>query len=346
MAKSYLTPDELVIGNKWLKTVFFPCVNTGHSDYVHPWHIRETADVCKQIYKILVDKVWDTNNSTDAIFKQLAGWDYYNVPIDPNNMSSNTYKIKATDFCKLFANICAKKEIFWDDTTHTPFELDYFKKTMFGDALWNFECFVSQVPTPSPVVKAATATKTSGTSTPRAPRTAGAGTGAGHTLYRNNAGGIVGSSKEILSGNYVYCIIGEFVNPGKTKPRIHVSPQGQNAPLKVKYNSGQGHNDCVLYWATIDDAVDFKAVCDTHVPSNVVNLAVKKMATDPNGYVEVSTEFGPAYIKASKLHEEICEEVETVEVVENPNENVEQLPESHYREEYSKAAEALRELLY
>ena len=182
-------------------------------------------------------------------------------------------------------------------------------------------------------------TKVSSTTstTPKTPRATG--TSAGHTLYRNNAGGIIGTSKEILNGTYVYCIVGEFVNPGKTKPRIHVSPQNQAAPLKVKFNSGQGHNDCILYFESKIEAEAFKTICDQNLPSSVANLSVKKMTTDPNGYVKVDTNYGQAYIKASKLHEEINEEVEVTE-------SIDQLPESYYREEYEKAAFALNELLY
>ena len=36
-------------------------------------------------------------------------------------------------------------------------------------------------------------------------------------------------------------------------------------------------------------------------------------AEDKNGYVEVETEFGNAYIKASKLHEEVEEDLENKE---------------------------------
>ena len=74
---------------------------------------------------------------------------------------------------------------------------------------------------------------------------------AGHTLYRKNASGILTQGKltgiGIANNGYVYWIGGEFTNPGKTQPKLHVKPQNGKAPLKVEYGSGQGYNDCKFY---------------------------------------------------------------------------------------------------
>ena len=351
MAKSYLTPEELQTGNKWLKTVFFPCVKQGNTDYVSSWNKSDVNVACKTIYKFIVERQIDTGGTLEPHFDALGKAEYYG---DSSLDYANTYKIKARTFMKIFANICAKREIFWDDGEYTPFELDYFKKTPFGETLWDFRCFVSQEPDvrKAPAATSATTRTTSagnnaanGSTTPAAPKAPRA-TGAGHTLYRNNAGGIVGTSKDILTVPEMYCILGEFNPKGKTSPKIHVSPQGQGAPLRVKYTSGQGHNDCILYFDSLSAANDFKTKCDANLPANVAFLKVKKLATDPNGYVQVDTQYGPAWIKASKLHEEIVEDEADVELVEDVvTEEVEQLPESHYREKYSQAAAALKELL-
>ena len=50
-------------------------------------------------------------------------------------------------------------------------------------------------------------------------------------------------------------------------------------------------------------------IADAAKPGNVKSLRIKKIGEDKNGYVEVATEFGNAYIKASKLHEEVEEEL-------------------------------------
>ena len=63
MAKTYLTPDELVQGNKWLKTVFFPCIRNNTTDYVDPWYANTVVRACNTVYKFIVERLWDTNDS-------------------------------------------------------------------------------------------------------------------------------------------------------------------------------------------------------------------------------------------------------------------------------------------
>ena len=93
---------------------------------------------------------------------------------------------------------------------------------------------------------------------------------------------------------------------------MHVKPQYGKTPLKVYYGSGQGYNDCILYFASEQSARNFMSIADTNKnkPINVKSLQLKKIGEDKNGYVAVDTEFGPAYIKASKLHEEVEEDLE------------------------------------
>lgn len=56
MAKAYLTPEELVAGNKWLKTVFFPCVNKDNAEYVANSYTRfSVIEACKAIYQALLN---------------------------------------------------------------------------------------------------------------------------------------------------------------------------------------------------------------------------------------------------------------------------------------------------
>lgn len=150
------------------------------------------------------------------------------------------------------------------------------------------------------------------------PKTGGA---AGHTLYRRNAGGILTQGKVtgISNDGYVYWVGGEFDKPGKTQPKIHVKPQSASAPLKVNYGSGQGYNDCILYFTSEAAVKAFLPALEAHKPANVKSLKVKKIEEDKNGYVEVDTEFGHAYIKASKLHEDIEEDLEQTD---KPEQNI------------------------
>ena len=166
----------------------------------------------------------------------------------------------------------------------------------------------------APNTSATQTTSSGNTGTPVA-TTVKAGSAAGHTLYRHNASGILTQGKltNISNGYYVYWIGGEFANPGKTQPKLHVKPQHGKTPLKVDYGSGQGYNDCILYFASEQAARNFMSIADANKPSKVKSLQIKKIGEDKNGYVEVETEFGNAYIKASKLHEEVEESLEDKE---------------------------------
>ena len=167
-------------------------------------------------------------------------------------------------------------------------------------------------PGPSAAQTTSTASTSSGNAGTPTATTVKAGSAAGHTLYRHNASGILTQGKltNISNGYYVYWIGGEFANPGKTQPKLHVKPQHGKTPLKVDYGSGQGYNDCILYFASEQSARNFMGIADANKPSKVKSLQLKKIGEDKNGYVEVDTEFGPAYIKASKLHEEVEEDLE------------------------------------
>ena len=131
----------------------------------------------------------------------------------------------------------------------------------------------------------------------------------------------------------MYWIDGEFVNPGKTKPRLHVSPYMLSGTLPVKYGSGQGFDDCILFFDDYNKAVEFMNKALSNLPSNVKTLGIKRQRTDSNGYFKVITNCGEAYIKASKLHE-------MLEKLEEQKEK-----EIDYFERTQKACEALEKYM-
>lgn len=61
------------------------------------------------------------------------------------------------------------------------------------------------------------------------------------------------------------------------------------------------------------------AKCLPNCPASVINLDVYGAHADPNGYIEVITEYGEAYIKASKLHEDLDEDFSEEFEIEKPN---------------------------
>ena len=205
----------------------------------------------------------------------------------------------AADIANYIASFCQEKEIYFDDFTspkYTAYEIEAFKKTILGSALVNFECFISQDP----------ALQVQQPQPSRAPRSSG-GSNSGKPNIAN-CYGIVDKTKNQLYGT-LYWVGGEFLNTnGKTIPRLHVKPLRRPAngtSLEVFTNgSGQGYEDCVLFWPNYKDAYDVAQTVDkTKHGSKVRDYQVKRQGAHGNEYYKVDTEFGPAYIKADRLVE-------------------------------------------
>ena len=339
MGKSYLDSDELMVANRWLKTIFFPIVNGNFNrDYLsyRTYSNSSVTGAVNRIYNFITKLLWDTNNDLEPDIERLSK-SYTIYKIDPDGIDDGTkdcpnhYSLTKAQICRFIANLCAKCEIFWDDTQHTPEELRYFIATPMGKALWDFRCFVSQEPD---TVKVKTPSASTGTTRSVSPSSSsGSSASSGSKLNLQNAGGLLSQTKEVPSVSDMYWIDGEFVNPGKTKPRLHVKPFNQPGPLTVSYGSGQGFDDCVLFFDDYNKATDFMNKALSNMPTNVRSLGIKRQKTDSNGYFKVSTLFGDAYIKASKLHE-------MLEKLEEQKEK-----EINYFERTQKACEALEKFM-
>lgn len=253
-------------------------------------------------------------------------------------LSRGYVKESPETLCAFIALFCDENKLVYNNINTSVEEMKQIKNTLIGKTLWDNYLFArdhtpENNPNKRPInintnaptnntapstsanqTTSAASTSSGNTGTPVA-TTVKAGSAAGHTLYRHNAKGILTQGKltNISNGYYVYWIGGEFANPGKTQPKLHVKPQYGKTPLKVDYGSGQGYNDCILYFASEQDARNFMSIADANKPSKVKSLQLKKIGEDKNGYVEVETEFGNAYIKASKLHEEVEESLEDKE---------------------------------
>jgi len=342
MAKGSITAEELQLSQAWLKTVFFPALHD-NTDYLANGSRYTLCNACKAIYNFICQKQWI---DISGYISDLAGMHYKVVdertPESGNNWYGSWYKVSASKLYKFFANICRVKQIWWEDDEHTKEEMTAFLSTPMGKTLWEFGCFISQDDSATKVN-----IKTPSNSAPRQQRASSGSSsgsaGSGSKLNKGNAGGLLAQDKEIINQTDMYWICGEFATPGKTKPRIHVSPINQPAPLKVKYNSGQGFDDCILYFTDKIEATAFMAKCDAAKPSTVANLEVKRVSTDPNGYFKVNTEFGEAYIKAAKLHEmlEQLEESSEEHVLEEIDESFTSIPEVTTEKDIMEAYDAL-----
>ena len=291
-------------------------------------------DAAKTICACITSRKAETQRflAFDAAIKLLSQCSFL-----PDLTASRGYVRENSDtLCAFIAWFCDENKLVYNNINTSVEEMKQIKNTLIGKTLWDSYLFAKDhtpennpnkgtIDTSAPADNATSAkpaaqatsaasTPTSNNGTPTA-TTVKTGGPAGHTLYRNNASGILTQGKltNIANGYYVYWIGGEFTNPGKTQPKLHVKPQYGKTPLKVDFGSGQGYNDCILYFASEQAAKNFMGIADANKPSKVKSLQIKKIGEDKNGYVEVSTEFGNAYIKASKLHEDVEEDLENKE---------------------------------
>lgn len=239
------------------------------------------------------------------------------VSFDPISEGGGRRKdLTAAQIANIIANFCAEQEIYWDDinTSRTTVEMDTYRMTVLGKACWEFGCFLSQH------------TGASTTKTPKTPRAAGtrapgAAPKSGYKSSGPKSGlikGLVGKPGEKSKlTSVLYAVVGI-----STKPKaqyLFVDPLASGSVVnKAKVGDPSGYSACKLFFTS---ALDAKAAAEKiigfgEVPSHVSSLEVVRAGADPNGYFLIETTVGQAYIKASKLNEEIMESVDE-EAVDN-----------------------------
>ena len=240
----------------------------------------------------------------DSAFKELS-----DAPFCGSFKSNRTVKRSPEHLAAFVAWFCANNGIYWDNTLRTTYEMDVFEKTLLGDALKQYDGYVE----PIVVAKKATSTKTATQKAPgQGPKNDYKSTGGQSGNVRDLKG--TAGTKEILSVPMVFVIKGVNANTAKV-PYAFIRPLKASGASgntnKVFLGDPSGYTDCTLFFTTIQEADAFLIKCNNGtIPSNISNLQVAKIGVDKNGYYKVGTEYGDAYIKASKLNEELAEEVE------------------------------------
>lgn len=130
------------------------------------------------------------------------------------------------------------------------------------------------------------------------------------------------NQKEILSGN-IYCILGEdstgkvledcaYIRPVEnTQTNINkystTDPNDGHITNKVLFGKAKGNGYCCCYFDNLADANSFmnKVAQALNIPGGIAKISVYKKKAQPNGYFKIGTEFGPCYISAAKLNEDL-----------------------------------------
>ena len=127
--------------------------------------------------------------------------------------------------------------------------------------------------------------------------------------------------KEKLSGT-IYCILGHdasgkeledcaYIRPVEADPKMqqkYIIASNHGNTNKVLFGKSKGYGFCTCFFTDLTDANDFLSKLDTKLMKldpKVASIGVHKKTAQSNGYFRIGTQFGPVYISAAKLNEDI-----------------------------------------
>ena len=113
-----------------------------------------------------------------------------------------------------------------------------------------------------------------------------------------------------------------YIHPWR-KAKLYIKPleasgsKGKNGVItnRVMMGSANGYTDCVCHFDNAQDADDFlKAWANANATqTQFTNVQVVRKNADSNGYFKIGTEYGPCYISAVKLNEQVNTGTEELE---------------------------------
>ena len=252
----------------------------------------------------------------DKALINLSGRGFFADPTNTSGRGSRPIKRSKEMLAAYIANFCQENQIFWDDlhTNKTTYEMEQYKNTVIGGALWAFNCFLSQVVTnqASDSVDATPVSKTRASSV-RVPgqtpvnnyKQSGPQSGNIRDLHGKPGQKVLASAS---GSNVIFYIEGVNAKATTSPARALIKPLTKGADVngtnKVFISSGHGYTDCVCYFDNLVLATDFLKKCQAICPAHITNLKVVKRAADRNGYFLVGTEFGEVAISAKQMNEQ------------------------------------------
>lgn len=304
-----------------------------------------TVNASKAAVKIVCDFILNRAVETQRFQKLDKALDFLSrASFLPDLKATSGYVTKSPeDLAKYIVWFCQKNNWVFNNKNTSKEEMKFIaENTIIGKVIWDNYLFAKdRIPELDPdrpkdaAETTASAPKQDKTSKPAAQQSQPAAGGklpdgtkqsnANHTLYRSNARGLVHPDQPKIDLNgTIYKIVGKGATP--TKITLNVKPKYASTPLSVNYGVGTGWNDCMLFFDSEAAAKVFRDKAWAAKPQEITVLDVVSTRGDSNGYVEVETEFGNAYITAAKLHEEVQEDLV---------EDKEEKPIEHYKSKIS-----------
>lgn len=341
MARIFTTPEAEQAAKSFMHDIIYlagkrsTSQRTGTSFRHSTSYVKAAQEICDELEKREFKNI-DTSISTAAS---------ESFPATLASDKSKWYKPEAV--AKAIVYMAELINIYWDDTLRTPYEIDEFKKTLLGQAVYKYGRYISAIQ------DKATKSRPSGTNaqtsrTPGQPpqngyKSSGPQSGNVRDLQDLNGGQGTPGQKVTAGGQFIYKIIADKV--GKNTPNVFIKPLSASGEIngtnKIFISSGNGYTDCTCYFDDPNDAQAFldKIVQNNRVPANINNLRVVKMNADPNGYFLVGTEFGTVAVSAKTLNEALTEA--TSEIQEEVN-GWEKATESYDKEKLAELHDWMR----
>jgi len=302
------------------------------------------ADQLKPEFSKLADELIQrtgnfVKNDLDACLTKLAAaFTKFPVKQDGEWRWENTADfgggIEALTLAYFIAWYCQENGLTWDTRAWSIYEKKEIDSTILGHALKRADCFIgvdtaqpdtatadtaaASAPAPAPAAPA----PASAAPASAAPASANVATKAPANSYKSlgpqgaKVNNIInyGNGKIDLTPQELFCVIadkrgkntpGAFITPIKTSGNSVTVVSKADAET-IRFGSGNGYTDCLLWFDTLQAAEACRDFCRTKFEQTYSNYQVAKHAADKNGYFKVSTEIGDAFIKANKLNESAC----------------------------------------
>lgn len=322
MARIFTTPEAEAVAKTWLHDVTLAAgirTNSQRPGGGAPSFPSDYVTAAQAVCDELINRNFE---NVDASIRMLSRYRF-----SASLTSSKTQTYKPEQVAKCLVYLAELTQLYWDDTVRTPYEIDEFKKTLLGAAVYKYGRYISAI-----------SGKGTRTVSNRAPGQPPKNNYKQSGPQSGNVRDLQGTPGQKVSADtsFIYKIIGD--NPqSKNTPNVFIKPLNAAGAVgntnKIFISSGNGYTDCTCYFDDPNDAQDFlnKIISNNRVPSNVSNMRVVKNKADANGYFLVGTEFGVVAVSAKTLNEALKESVK--EMTEEVVSGWEKATESYSEEE-------------
>jgi hypothetical protein len=253
----------------------------------------------------------------DSSIRTISHYQFYDRLTQSGSLKQATpeYVVKVIIYAAELFNL------YWDDTIRTPYELEDFKKTMLGEAVFKYGRHISAIQDKPASRKSSSTSSGTANTTQSAPKNdfrqqgpkSSQATGLINLDGTPIAPGQPGQ-KVFIDKGYALAIRGTVAGKA-SKVRAVITPLNSKGASgsknKVYINASHGYGVAECLFDEMSDATDFynKLVQSGRVPSDVTDLQIGQISVDKNGYFLVDTEFGICAIAARVLNEEVDEAV-------------------------------------